>query len=163
MSQLTLPPIIAQEKVEACRVPEPQIESLQKDQASRGSVLIMPERRLSEQNCSNNEMDLHSSLGTTQLTDLEHDEDDETESCRTVCRRALRNCLRMIFSTGPRYDDFTFRQGRVVQDKNRPNVFYFHVRRKHDKLPQKVFSDFSNYFNGHIKDIHPYNRKNRQD
>lgn len=99
-------------------------------------------------------------MATTQLSDFE---DEENRSRLRDCQKCLKNCFLAIFSTKPRYDDFTFRHGRVIKDEVKPNVYYYRVRRKYDKLPSKVFTDFSKQFTAHIKEIHPQSKAKRKD
>lgn len=98
-------------------------------------------------------------MATTQLSDFE---DEESRSRLRDCKKCLGNCFLAIFSTKPRFDDLTFRHGRVIKDEVRPNIYYYRVRRKYDKLPSKVFTDFSKQFSAHIKDIHPHNKSRRE-
>ena len=62
-----------------------------------------------------------------------------------------------FFRSTKRYDDFTFRHGKVYQNTEDKN-FYYRVERRYDKLPSKVMSDFTDYFDKHIKEIHPLNQ-----
>ena len=62
-----------------------------------------------------------------------------------------------LFKHHKRYDDFTFWHGKVFKNTEDKN-FYYRVERKHDKLPSKVMSDFADYFNQYLKEIHPYNQ-----
>jgi len=51
--------------------------------------------------------------------------------------------------------DLTFRQGKVVKNKEDGN-FYFMVDRQNDKLSSKVFEEFNTYMTTYLKEIDPF-------